>query len=160
MKNFCIGKKNENGEKEKTQKTSHYRILLFSFLFYLFSFSTFLYFVLSVVSSLLSLLEFRTFLSSPTMLSAEEIRKIANLAHLELTEKEVEKFSRELSDILDFFNQLQEVNTDNVEPTAQVTGLRDIMREDAEKNCDYSEKLLSSSPNAIEKSQITVKSVF
>ncbi len=64
------------------------------------------------------------------MISAKEVRHIAKLAKLELTDREVKKFSGELSDILDFFKTLQEVKTDKVEETSQVTGLMNVVRSD------------------------------
>ncbi|MBI5414017.1 Asp-tRNA(Asn)/Glu-tRNA(Gln) amidotransferase subunit GatC [Candidatus Peregrinibacteria bacterium] len=94
------------------------------------------------------------------MIFPEEIRKIATLGYLELTEAEVEKYSKELSEILGFFEALQEVNTEGIIPTAQVTGLHDVLREDIFENCEYSEKLLTSSPNPIHKSQIQVKAAL
>lgn len=63
-------------------------------------------------------------------LSKKEIQHIANLARLDLTDKELKIYGSQLSDILNYINQLQKVNTDEVEPTAQVTGLENVMRED------------------------------
>ena len=94
------------------------------------------------------------------MISPEEIRRIAALANLELSEDEVEKFSRELSAILEFFAQLEEVDTSGVEPTAQITGLENITRVDEVRDFEASEELLHSSPNPIVRSQIEVRGVF
>ena len=63
-------------------------------------------------------------------LSKEEIKYIANLARLELTEEELEKYGGQLSAVLDYIDQLKEVDTAGVEPTAQVTGMKNIFRED------------------------------
>ncbi|MFA5318516.1 MAG: Asp-tRNA(Asn)/Glu-tRNA(Gln) amidotransferase subunit GatC [Patescibacteria group bacterium] len=63
-------------------------------------------------------------------LDKKEIKKIAELARLELTDKELETYGSQLSDILGYVDQLQEVDVAGVEPTAQVTGLENIMRED------------------------------
>ena len=94
------------------------------------------------------------------MLSEEEIKKIATLARLELTPEQMKKFSKELTEILDFFEQLQEVNTDGTEPTAQITGLQKVLRPDEVKDCEVSEQLLKASPNSIENNHITVNSVL
>jgi len=94
------------------------------------------------------------------MISADEIRRIAALAHLELTAAEVTKFSKELSEILDFFAKLQEVNTEGIEPTAQITGLNNVTRDDVVRNSEIAEKLLKCSPNPVVRSQISVKAVF
>ncbi len=64
------------------------------------------------------------------MISKEEVKHIANLARIKLTSEEGEKFSKELSSILDFVNQLNEVDTKDVKPIDQVTGLDNVMRED------------------------------
>ncbi len=63
-------------------------------------------------------------------LSREEVEHIARLARLGLTEIDKDKFSSQLSNILEQFQTLQEVDTTNVVPTAQVTDLQNVMRED------------------------------
>ncbi|MCX6796147.1 MAG: Asp-tRNA(Asn)/Glu-tRNA(Gln) amidotransferase subunit GatC [Candidatus Falkowbacteria bacterium] len=63
-------------------------------------------------------------------LSKDQVKNIANLARLSLTKKELDLYSEQLSDILTYINQLQEVDTTGLEPTAQVTGLADVMRVD------------------------------
>jgi aspartyl-tRNA(Asn)/glutamyl-tRNA(Gln) amidotransferase subunit C len=65
-----------------------------------------------------------------TKLTADQVRHIAKLARLRLTDAEVEKFAPELSSILQYIDKLSEVNTENIEPTAQVTGLTNKFRED------------------------------
>lgn len=81
-------------------------------------------------------------------LSREEVKKIAQLARLELTETEIDRYAGELSRILDYVAQLGEVKTEGVEPTAQVTGLLNIMRDDEVRGCetDIRVRLLSSVP--------------
>jgi aspartyl-tRNA(Asn)/glutamyl-tRNA(Gln) amidotransferase subunit C len=64
------------------------------------------------------------------MISKEEVKHVAKLARIKLTEEEGDKFSKELSAILDFIDQLNEVDTKGIEPLAQVTGLENVMRED------------------------------
>lgn len=63
-------------------------------------------------------------------LSKTEVEKIAKLARIELSEKEKEKFSGQLSEILNYVEQLNKVKTDEVEETSQVTGLTNVYRED------------------------------
>lgn len=63
-------------------------------------------------------------------LSITDIEKIAGLARLSLTEAEKEQYARELSTVLDYFAQLNEVDTSNVPETCQVTGLEDVTRAD------------------------------
>jgi aspartyl-tRNA(Asn)/glutamyl-tRNA(Gln) amidotransferase subunit C len=63
-------------------------------------------------------------------LSREEVLHIARLARIALTEEEITRLSDQLSSLLEHFQVLQEVNTDNVPPTAQPNDLRSVMRED------------------------------
>ena len=63
-------------------------------------------------------------------LTDEEIKHIALLARLGISEDEVEKFRGQLSNILENFEILQEVDTSDIQPTSQVTGLRNIVKED------------------------------
>lgn len=68
---------------------------------------------------------------SKDMLSKEQVLKIADLARLALTDDEVERYQQELSAILEYVVQLNELDTDQVEPTTQVTGLLNVVRDDA-----------------------------
>ena len=63
-------------------------------------------------------------------LTKDDVRHVAKLARLTLTEAEVEKFAQQFLGIFTYLDMLQEVNTDDVEPTAQVTGLTNVMGED------------------------------
>lgn len=63
-------------------------------------------------------------------LSVEDVRAIADLARLELSDTDIEKYAQQLSQILDYFQLLQEVDTSDVSPTASVLPLRSVMRED------------------------------
>lgn len=69
-------------------------------------------------------------------LTREEVEHLGKLARLALTEEEKERYATELSAILEYVEQLQEVDTTDVEPTSQVTGLEDVYREDAVQECD------------------------
>ncbi|OGI25716.1 MAG: hypothetical protein A3J76_01110 [Candidatus Moranbacteria bacterium RBG_13_45_13] len=72
------------------------------------------------------------------MLSKSEVQKIANLARIEITDEEAEKYSKELSDILGFVEKLNEADTVGIEPIAHITGARNVTRED--RIIDYSEE--------------------
>lgn len=63
-------------------------------------------------------------------LTREDVLKLARLARLGLTEGEVETFRKELSKILEYVAQLDGADTEGLQPTAQVSGLVNIMRED------------------------------
>lgn len=59
-----------------------------------------------------------------------DVSHVAKLANLPLSDKEKKKFEKQLSETLDYVNQLSEIDTKNVEPTSQVTGLENITRDD------------------------------
>lgn len=65
-------------------------------------------------------------------LTKKDIEYVANLARLELADKEKKKYTEELSVILDFIDQLKEVDVSNIEPLYQTTGLENVMRADGE----------------------------
>ena len=62
-----------------------------------------------------------------------DVGHIAKLANLPLTDSEKKKFEKQLSETLDYVKQLDEIDTKNVEPTSQVTGLENVLREDEVK---------------------------
>lgn len=64
------------------------------------------------------------------MLSIEEVKHIAKLARLGLIEKEVEKYRKDLSDILGYIEKLKEVDIEGVEPTSHSILLENITRKD------------------------------
>jgi len=63
-------------------------------------------------------------------LSREEVLRIARLARLGVDDTDIEKFQEQLSNILDNFETLKQVNTDDVPPTAQSIPLENVMRDD------------------------------
>lgn len=63
-------------------------------------------------------------------LTKDQVKKVAKLANLTLTEGEIDKFDEQLSETLKFIENLDEVKTVNIEPMHSVTGLSNIMRED------------------------------
>lgn len=77
-------------------------------------------------------------------LTKEEVRHVANLARLAITEEEAEKFAEQLGKITDFAEQLNELDTTNVEPTTHVLPLVNVMREDvAHKGLDREVMMLN-----------------
>ena len=64
------------------------------------------------------------------MITKKEVEHIAKLARLGLTDKEIEKYQKELSSILDYIEKLKEVDTKDVEPTSHSVKLDNVMRED------------------------------
>ena len=65
-----------------------------------------------------------------TILSAAEVRAIADLARLELDEADVPRYQKQLSDVLGYFQKLEELDTSQVDPTSSVLPLTHVMRQD------------------------------
>ncbi len=63
-------------------------------------------------------------------MSEKDVEHVAKLAKLDLTPIETKKFQKQLSEVINYIRQLQEVDTKDVEPTSQTTGLRDVYRTD------------------------------
>jgi aspartyl-tRNA(Asn)/glutamyl-tRNA(Gln) amidotransferase subunit C len=95
-------------------------------------------------------------------LTTKEVQHIAKLARLQLSKEEEKQYQSQLSSILDFVEQLNEVDTKNIEETSQVTGLVNRYREDTveELSAEQREELLSSVPNKDEDGGVKVKNVF
>jgi aspartyl-tRNA(Asn)/glutamyl-tRNA(Gln) amidotransferase subunit C len=90
-------------------------------------------------------------------LNREDVLKLAQLARLELTDEEVEEFAGELSEILQYVEQLGSVEVSGLKPTQQVTGLSNVTREDEIQDYGYKpEDLLKNVPE-VKDSMIKVK---
>ncbi|WP_419959800.1 Asp-tRNA(Asn)/Glu-tRNA(Gln) amidotransferase subunit GatC [Psychrobacillus sp. BM2] len=77
-------------------------------------------------------------------LTKEEVKHVAHLARLAITEEEAEKFALQLGAITEFAEQLKELDTTNVEPTTHVLPLVNVLREDvATKGLDRETMMLN-----------------
>lgn len=65
-----------------------------------------------------------------TELTREDVLKLARLARLQLSDEEAEAFRKELSEVLQYVKMLDDVDVEGLEPTSQVTGLKNVMRDD------------------------------
>lgn len=91
----------------------------------------------------------------------EEVRKIAALARLGLTDEELARASAQISGILDHFSIIQKIDTQGVPTSDDVTGLQNVTREDnakAEALC-ATEAVLKGAPE-LKENQFKVKAVF
>lgn len=95
------------------------------------------------------------------MLTSEQIEQIAQLARLELSEEEKKMYAKQLSVVFDYIKILEEVDTEGVNETCQVTGLEDVVREDGVSECDEEtrKKLIEQFPER-EGDLLKVKKVF
>jgi len=92
-------------------------------------------------------------------LTIEEVKKIATLSQLNLSEVEVAKFQGQLSEVLNYVEVLNELDTEHVEPTSQVTGLENVTREDEVKSSLEVEEVLSGAAKT-EKEMFVTQAVF
>lgn len=93
-------------------------------------------------------------------ISQTEIKHIAELSRLKLTEEEEIKFGDQLGSILKYIEKLNKVETKNVIATAQVSGLVDVLRSDSVRDWDRAEVLAALSQGEIENGQVKVKRVL
>ncbi len=63
-------------------------------------------------------------------LTPEQVRHVAKLARLSCTEQEIQEFTGQLNDILNYVDQLSQVDTENVEPLAHCLPVHNVFRED------------------------------
>ena len=68
-------------------------------------------------------------------LSKQQVLHIAKLANLKLSKKEIIKFQKQLGDILDYIDVLDELNTRGIKTTSRVTGLENVFRKDKVEKC-------------------------
>lgn len=84
-----------------------------------------------------------------TKLTRDDVLKLARLARLELTDQEADSLCKELSDVLRYVEQLKEADTSGITETTQVSGLKNVMREDEVVDYGVSpEDLLRLAPKA------------
>ena len=80
------------------------------------------------------------------MIDLEQVRKVAQLARLELTSDEEAVLPEQLSGILDYVEQLSELDTTDVEPTTRAIDVSNIFREDTQKTFGDRDGLLENAP--------------
>ncbi|MCE7792551.1 Asp-tRNA(Asn)/Glu-tRNA(Gln) amidotransferase subunit GatC [Salipaludibacillus sp. CUR1] len=80
-------------------------------------------------------------------ITKNQVKHVAHLARLEFTEEEIEKFAFELDEIINFAEQLNELHTDNVEPTSHVLDVQNVLREDEVKPSLPREETLRNAPD-------------
>jgi len=81
-------------------------------------------------------------------LSPQEVEHIAELAKLQLSDEEKALYAGQLSAILDYFNRLQQLDTDDVPPMTSVLPLNNVLRDDVAEACLPTGELLANAPDA------------
>ena len=92
-------------------------------------------------------------------LTIEEVQHVAHLAHLRLSDDELAKLQGELSHILGYIDMLSEVDVSDVAPTAQVTDLANVMREDDVRPSLPRDDVLANAPDQRD-GMFRVKEIF
>lgn len=92
-------------------------------------------------------------------ITTDDVRHLAQLSNLQLSEEEIQNLQVDLGNILTYIDQLAELDTTGVEPTYQVTGLENVWRDDVvEQSTVTREKLLELAPamadNAVKVPQV------
>lgn len=107
-----------------------------------------------IILTLLSLLQYEL---SMTKLTRDDVLKLANLARLDLSQAEIDEFAEELSDILNYVEQLQAVEVNDLKPTNQVSGLTNVYREDQKIDYGYEPAELLKNVPLVEDQQIKTR---
>ena len=94
------------------------------------------------------------------MITPEEVLRIAALARIKVTDEKSVQYAKDLSGILDFFADLQEVNTDDVAETSQVTGLENATRADMVEVDGKEDQLLECAPHTIEDHSVRIPKIM
>ncbi len=95
-----------------------------------------------------------------TSISLGDLSRLADLSGLDFTDQELESLMGDLEKIIGYFNELNELDTTDVEPTYQVADLENIWREDVvEPSAVTREQLLGLAPDQLD-SQIKVPKVL
>ncbi|PCJ96338.1 MAG: Asp-tRNA(Asn)/Glu-tRNA(Gln) amidotransferase GatCAB subunit C [Zetaproteobacteria bacterium] len=83
-------------------------------------------------------------------LDKESVKKVASLARIRMNDEELEHMMPQLSKIIGFVEQLAEVDTDNVEPLANVVDITPELRVDVVNDGDCADKILKNTPEEIQ----------
>jgi aspartyl-tRNA(Asn)/glutamyl-tRNA(Gln) amidotransferase subunit C len=78
----------------------------------------------------------------------DDVRKVARLSRIKIAEERVEPMTQELNSILNWIEQLSEVDVTDVEPMTSVVETKLPLREDAVTDGNYQDKVLSNAPNS------------
>jgi aspartyl-tRNA(Asn)/glutamyl-tRNA(Gln) amidotransferase subunit C len=92
-------------------------------------------------------------------ITKEQVQHVANLARLTFDDKEIDMFTKQLADIITFAEQLNELDTEGVEPTTHVQDIKNVLREDSPRQWLTREEALKNAPDQ-QNGQIKVPSVL
>ena len=81
-------------------------------------------------------------------IDTKAVKHIAYLVRLGISEEEAQKFSGQFSSIIDYFNMLNEVDTENVPPASDIANAENVLREDVVKPSMSREEFLKNAPQS------------
>mgnify|MGYP001305038112 CR=1 FL=1 len=84
-------------------------------------------------------------------ITRDEVKKVAELARLELNESEIQQHAEQLEKILDYIKQLEKINTDNIACTTRAIEVVNVLRKDERKDYENSDELLDLAPSREDK---------
>ena len=87
------------------------------------------------------------------------VKHVATLVRLGISEEEAQKFSGQFSSIIDYFNMLNEVDTENVPPASDIANAENVLREDVVKPSMSREEFLKNAPKS-ERGYVKVPTVL
>lgn len=90
-------------------------------------------------------------------LTKDDVRHVAKLARITLSEEEVDRFTNQLGSLFTHLDKLAEVDTEGVPETAQVNGLKNVMREDEVRDCLDREDVLNTTERDQSRGMIKVR---
>ena len=79
-------------------------------------------------------------------ISSDEVKKVAQLARLELNESEINQHAEQLEKILEYIKQLEKINTQDIPCTTRAIEVVNVLRKDEKKNYENSEEILDLAP--------------
>ena len=80
-------------------------------------------------------------------ISNDEVKKVAQLARLELNESEINQHAEQLEKILEYIKQLEKINTEDIPCTTRAIEVVNVLRKDEKKNYENSEEILDLAPS-------------
>ena len=86
-----------------------------------------------------------------TKISKQEVKKVAQLARLELNENEINNHAEQLEKILEYIKQLEKIDTGDVECTTRAIEVINVFRKDEKRNSDCTQEILELGPSREEK---------
>ena len=82
-----------------------------------------------------------------TKITKDEVKKVAHLARLELNEHEINNHAKQLEKILQYIDQLEKIDTDDVPCTTRAIEVINVLRKDEKNNSDCTEEILDLGPS-------------